>query len=268
MPDGDQGPLTYLAFDLGAASARAILGTLDRGRMEMEEIHRFPTPAVEEGGHFFWDVDALWEELKKGLALAMEASPGLRSLSVDSWGVDYVPLDKAGSPLRRPYRYRDPRTNGVMERAFEILPAEAIYAHTGIQFLQFNTLFQLLADAAERSGERSRADGAVRAGEARGGAVSGPIHRYLTMADFFNYRFSGKAVVEVSMASTTQLMDVETRAWSQPVFDAFALDPARWPPIVPSGTALGPAREAPTVTVLATCSHDTGSAVAAVHALL
>jgi rhamnulokinase len=196
----------------------------------------------------------------------MEASPGLRSLSVDSWGVDYVPLDKAGSPLRRPYRYRDPRTNGVMERAFEILPAEAIYAHTGIQFLQFNTLFQLLADAAERSGERSRADGAVRAGEARGGAVSGPIHRYLTMADFFNYRFSGKAVVEVSMASTTQLMDVETRAWSQPVFDAFALDPARWPPIVPSGTALGPAREAPTVTVLATCSHDTGSAVAAVPA--
>ena len=252
MPEGDQGPPTYLAFDLGAASGRAILGTLDGDRMGMEEVHRFPTPTADEGGHLFWEVEALWDELEKGLSLALEDSPGLRSVSVDSWGVDYVPVDEGGSPLRRPYRYRDPRTNGVMEKAFETLPAEAIYSHTGIQFLQFNTLFQLLADEAEAGRSSARTDG--------------PAHRYLTMADFFNYRFSGKAVVEVSMASTTQLMDVGTRAWSPPVFEAFGLDPARWPPIVPSGTVLGPAREAPTVTVLATCSHDTGSAVAAVPA--
>lgn len=247
MPPGDPGPPTYLAFDLGASGGRAILGTLDGDRMRMEEVHRFPTPTAEEGGHLFWEVEALWEELTKGLALALEASPGLRALSVDSWAVDYVPLDGAGSPLRRPYRYRDPRTNGVMERAFGILPADAIYAHTGIQFLPFNTLFQLLADQEEKT-----------AGES--------VHRYLPMADFFNYRFSGKAVVEVSMASTTQLMDVGTRDWSRPVFEAFGLDPSPWPPIVPSGTVLGPAREAPTVTVVATCSHDTGSAVAAVPA--
>jgi len=261
MPTGDQALPTYLAFDLGASSGRAILGTLDGDRMRTEEVHRFPTPTVDEGGHLFWGVEALWEELKKGLTLALEASPGLRSLSVDSWAVDYVPLDEAGSPLRRPYRYRDPRTNGVMERAFEILPAEVIYAHTGIQFLPFNTLFQLLA---EEEAERDAETGG--GGDRRDGSAAGRVHRYLPMADFFNYRFSGKAVVEVSMASTTQLMEVGTRAWSLPVFEAFHLQPARWPPIVPSGTVLGPAREAPTVTVLATCSHDTGSAVAAVPA--
>jgi len=249
MPPGDQAPPTYLAFDLGASSGRAILGTLDGDRMRLDEVHRFPTPKVDDGGHLFWDVEALWEELRKGLTLALEASPGLRSLSVDSWGVDYVPLDEGGSPLRRPYRYRDPRTDGVRERALETLPADALYAYTGIQFLSINTLFQLLADGAE---------GADEAGPA--------VHRYLPVADFFNYRFSGKAVVEVSMASTTQLMDVRTRAWSLPVFEAFGLEPGRWPPIVPSGTALGPARDAPTVTVLATCSHDTGCAVAAVPA--
>jgi rhamnulokinase len=242
MPGGDHGPPTYLAFDLGASSGRAILGTLDGDRMRMTEVHRFPTPTADEGGHLFWEAQALWEEIEKGLTLALEASPGLRSLSVDSWAVDYVPLDETGSALRRPYRYRDPRTSGVMERAFDILPAEAIYAHTGIQFLPFNTLFQLLADE------------------------EAAVHRYLPMADFFNYRFSGTAVVEVSMASTTQLMEVGTRAWSLPVFEAFGLNPGRWPPIVPSGTVLGPAREAPSVTVVATCSHDTGSAVAAVPA--
>jgi rhamnulokinase len=279
MPAVRQGPSTYLAFDLGASSGRAILGTLDGDRMRMEEIHRFPTPTADEGDHLFWDVEALWGELKEGLARALETSPGLRSLSVDSWAVDYVPLDEAGSPLRLPCRYRDPRTNGVMERAFEILPADAIYAHTGIQFLPFNTLFQLLADEEEAGRISARADGGERSaggtgrdpgaggvGEARAGTASALVPRYLTMADFFNYRFSGKAVVEVSMASTTQLMEVGTRAWSLPVFEAFGLEPSRWPPIVPSGTALGTARDAPTATVLATCSHDTGCAVAAVPA--
>lgn len=255
---------TYLAFDLGASSGRAVLGTLDGDRMRMEEIHRFPTPLTEEGGHLFWEVEELWEELTKGLALALEASPGLRSLSVDSWAVDYVPVDEAGSPLRRPFCYRDPRTNGVMQRAFQTLPADAIYAHTGIQFLPFNTLFQLLADQDEEAGkERAGNLGARRDGEPR---ILGPVHRYLPIADFFNFRFSGRAVVEVSMASTTQLMEVGTKDWSLPLFEAFGLDSAQWPPIVPSGTVLGTARGASHVTVLATCSHDTGSAVAAAPA--
>ncbi len=246
----------YLAFDLGASGSRAVLGRLGGDVMRMEEIHRFATPIIEEGDHLFWDLDALWNELQAGLQQALDAAPNLRALSVDSWGVDYVPLDAQGAPLRRPYCYRDPRTNGVMQRAFETLPAEALYARTGIQFLPFNTLYQVLADQAQDARALRR------------------VHRHLTLADYFNYRFSGKAVVEVSMASTTQMMDVHTRQWSEPLLRAFGLDVRQWPPIVPSGTCLGALNVAPSesrqptadVAVVASCSHDTGSAVAATPA--
>lgn len=240
--------MSYLAFDLGASSGRAVLGWLDGDALRVEEVYRFPTPILEEDGHLYWDVEALWEELQTGLQRALMAAPGLRSLSVDAWGVDYVPLDAEGQPVRRPFCYRDPRTDGVMARAFETLPAGAIYAHTGIQFLPFNTLYQLLADQAQEAGMLQR------------------VRQHLPIADYFHYRFCGKAVVEVSMASTTQLMDVRSRQWAEPLLRVFGLEPGQWPPIVPSGTVLGPARQAPQVTVLATCSHDTGCAVAATPA--
>lgn len=238
----------YLAFDLGASSSRAVLGTLAGDVMHLEELHRFVTPILEQGGHLFWDLDTMWDELLSGLRKALDVAPGLRSLSVDSWGVDYVPMDAAGMPLRNPYGYRDTRTEGVMEHAFERLPADQIYAYTGIQFLPFNTLYQLLAEAQhDPKGLRQTA-----------------LH--LTIADYFNYRFSGQPVIEVSMASTTQLMDVHTRQWSEPLMQAFGLDPKQWPAIVPSGARLGPVIQAPGVTALATCSHDTGSAIAATPA--
>lgn len=236
----------YLAFDLGAASGRAVLGSLDGATLHLEELHRFETPLVEAGGHLYWDLDALWEEIRLGLASALKLAPRLRSLSVDSWGVDYVSLDVAGVPLRRPYCYRDPRTKGIMERAFETVPAAEIYAQTGIQFLPINTLYQLLADRLEDAG-------AVRR-----------VHRYLPMADYFNHRLGGRAVSEVSLASTTQLMNVKTKQWAGGLFEAFGLEARRWPPIVASGSRLGPARDAPEVEVIASCSHDTGCAVAAV----
>jgi len=239
---------TYLAFDLGASGGRAVLGTLEGDRMRTDVVHRFTTPIVEEGGHLFWDLDGLWEELTGGLARAREAAPRLRSLSVDSWAVDYVPLDVGGTPLGRPYCYRDLRTEGVMARAFETLPAEALYAHTGIQFLPFNTVFQLLAD-------REHDPHGMQA-----------VNHYLPIADYFNARFGGRTAVEVSMASTTQLMDVRTKQWADPVFEAFGLEIARWPAIVPSGTRLGSVRDSPDVEVIASCSHDTGAAVAAAPA--
>src|SRR5690606_23142388 len=142
----------YLAFDLGASSGRAVLGTLDGDAMRMEEVHRFTTPVAERDGHLFWDLDALWADLQAGLRHALAAAPDLRSLSVDSWAVDYVPLGDDGQPLRLPFCYRDPRTDGVMDRAFETVPREAIYRHTGIQSLPFNTLYQLLADQAHAPG--------------------------------------------------------------------------------------------------------------------
>lgn len=233
----------YLAFDLGASNGRAVIGTLEGSAMALEVVHRFETPIIEDGDHLFWDAGALWSELQDGLRKAIGRAPDLRSLSVDSWAVDYVPLNDEGRLLRNPFCYRDPRTNGVMERAFETLPPAEIYRHTGIQFLPFNTLFQLLVepDAASAS-------------------------RFLTIADYFNYRFSGRAVIDTSMASTTQMMDVGTGDWSRPIMEAFGIDAEKWPPIVPSGTRLGPSDEAPNVQVIASCSHDTASAVAAAPA--
>jgi rhamnulokinase len=237
--------MSYLAFDLGASSGRAVRGWLEGGVMRMEEVHRFATPLLEDDGHLYWDVDALWAELQAGLRRALAAAPDLRSLSVDSWGVDYVSLDADGQPVHKPYCYRDPRTEGMMARAFQTLPAGAIYAHTGIQFLPFNTLYQLLADQSHDAEALRR------------------VYQHLPIADYFNYQFCGRAVVEVSMASTTQLMDVRARQWAEPLLRAFGLAPDQWPPIVPSGTVLGPVRQAPHLCTIATCSHDTGCAVAA-----
>ena len=238
----------YLAFDLGAATGRAVLGTLDDATMHFEEVHRFATPMIEERRHLFWDVEALWLELNRALEVGLRIAPRLRSLSVDTWAVDYVPLDVRGTPTQRPHCYRDPRTDGIMTRAFDTLSAADIYAQTGIQFLPFNTLYQLLADRAENADANHL------------------IHRYLPIADYFNHRFGGRAAVEVSMASTTQLMDVTTRQWAGRLFKAFGLDATRWPPIVPSGTQLGAVRNISGVEVVASCSHDTGCAVAATPA--
>ncbi len=243
-------PPQYLAFDLGASSSRAVLGTLVQGQMRMEELHRFETPILEEGAHLFWDLDALWQELQAGLRAAQEAAgPRLRSLSVDSWAVDYVPLDAGGEPLRNPHCYRDPRTEGVMEEAFETMPAEKIFQRTGIQFLPFNTLYQLLADRRQGLDEKRKAAA------------------YLTVADYFNHRFGGRAVMDASMASTTQLYDVQKGRWAQSLFDAFGLDAEAWPKIVPCGTGIGTVDNEPSkIEVVASCSHDTACAVAAVPA--
>ena len=239
----------YLAFDLGASNSRALLGTLRDGEMTLEELRRFATPIIEKGDRLFWDETAIWQELRLCLQEAIQEAPDLRSLSVDSWGVDYVPLNRSGLPARNPYCYRDPRTAGVKERAFEILSAEQIYAQTGIQFLPFNTLYQLLADQEEDAQSLKE------------------VWRHLTIADYFNYRFSGSIAIEISMASTTQLMDVATKVWSESLMRSFGLVSKSWPQIVPSGTILGTASNREDLKVIASCSHDTGSAVAATPAL-
>jgi rhamnulokinase len=243
----------YLAFDLGASSGRAVLGTLEDGRMTMDELHRFPTPLVEAGERLYWDVEALWDELREGLRLALGAAPHLRSLSVDSWGVDYVPLDAEGRALRDPYCYRDPRTDGMMARAFERVPASELYAVTGIQFLPINTLYQVLADHVLEPDLVSRT--ATR----------------LLMADYCLYRFCGRAAAEVSLASTTGLVNARGRTWDAALMQRLALEPGRWPEVLPAGTILGPLShalgpEGAALRVVAGCSHDTAAAVAAVPA--
>ncbi len=241
----------HLAFDLGASSGRALLGALEGGRLRMEEVHRFETPLVEDGARLYWDLEALERELREGLHRAMQASADLKSLSVDAWGVDYVPLDGDGRPIRNPYCYRDPRTHGVMDEALERVPPEEIYATTGVQFMPINTLYQVLADL------RMEPERVARTAQR------------LPMADYFHYRFCGRPVAELSMASTTQLMDVRTHRWAADLMERFGIDPATWPEIVPPGTRLGPlvmeGRQLD-IEIVAGCSHDTACAVAATPA--
>jgi len=246
---------SYLAIDLGASSGRAVVGTLDGGAMRMQEVHRFPTPMIERDGHLYWDVENMWAEIRSGVAKAFSCGP-LRSISVDSWAVDYVPLDATGSALRNPYSYRDQRTAGRLEVAIRLAGgADALYDRTGIQFLPFNTLPQIVADIQDEPG-----------------LVSQTATRLL-IAEYFLYRLSGRKVAEATMASTTQLVDARTGQWATDLLAAIGDDAARWPPVVPCGTTLGPllpelvspgAGERPMV--IASCAHDTAAAVAAVPA--
>jgi rhamnulokinase len=237
---------SYVAFDLGASSGRTVIGTLSGSRISLHEVHRFATPLRERDGSLSWDVEELWREIRRGLERAMREAPDLRSISVDSWAVDYVPVDEAGWPLRDPHCYRDPRTRGRMEQAFQRVPAAELYRRTGIQMLELNTLYQLLVDLEEESGLLWR------------------TAQRLPMADFILYRLSGRAVVERTMASTTQLVDVRTGQWASDLIRQFGLPETGWPEIVPPGTVLGPlvgiaASGAAAPVVVASCSHDTAA---------
>ena len=255
MPNAAALP-SYLAIDLGASTGRGVVGTLEGDRMAMHEVHRFRTPLVEDAGHLRWDVDALWHEIKLALRRGFDEAPRLRSVSVDSWAVDYQPLDASGRPIRRPYAYRDPRTQGRLHDALARAGgAAAVYARTGIQFLPFNTLVQVVADLDDEPELVSRT--ATR----------------LLLADYFLYLLSGVAVAERTIASSTQLLDVVSSTWAKDLIRAIGDDPARWAPIVAPGTSLGSVRRElvpHSVTnpprVIASCSHDTAAAVAAVPA--
>ncbi|MCY3022914.1 MAG: rhamnulokinase [Planctomycetota bacterium] len=243
----------YVACDLGAESGRVVLGTLSDGRVAIEEIHRFPTGAISIGGSLRWDLLRSFDELKTGLRKVAARGLPIASVSTDSWGVDYVFLHGREPMLGLPYHYRDARLDGSMEKAFAKVPADKIFAESGIQFMQLNTLYQLLTDLEQRP------------------KLLKLVEKFLTIGDYFNYLFSGAKKVEVSLASTTQLYDPRKRKWSRELIKSFGLPAKIFPEIVPSGAKLGPllpeiASETGLqgVEVVASCSHDTGAAVAAV----
>ena len=241
----------YIACDLGAESGRVILGRLAAGRLRLEEIHRFANPPVRIAGSLRWDLLRIFEELKVGLR--MVACEPVESLSVDSWGVDYA-LIGAGQPLLAvPHHYRDGRTDATF--AATRADANLIFAETGIQFMPINTLYQLLAD--QRSSPQLLA----------------VAEQFLNIADYFNFLFSGRVAAEESLASTSQLYDPRSGEWSARLIEHFGLPMRIFPPVVRSGSLLGGMRPELEeelglrgVEVIATCSHDTGAAVAAVPA--
>lgn len=250
------GPLYYIGCDLGAESGRVMLGTLESGRLKLEEIHRFSNGPVAVSGTLRWDMLRIFEELKTGLRkLAQRRLRGISSISCDSWGVDYVLMAGSEPMVGLPFHYRDARTEKAYERAFAVMSADEIFQETGIQFMTLNTLYQLHADLLERPAILAAAD------------------QFLNVGDYFNYLFSGVRTAEESLASTTQCYNPFRRGWSDLILSKFGFPAKIFPPIVPSGTALGPLSPELVsetglsgIEVIATCSHDTGVAVAAVPA--
>jgi len=247
----------YIACDLGAESGRVMLGRLDGHRVVLEEIHRFPSAAVQVLGSLRWDVLRIFAELKHGLGKIAQRQVAVSGLSVDSWGVDYVLINAVHPMLSPPFHYRDARTETTYDRVLEKAGAEFIFAETGIQFMTINTIYHLASDV-----EKSR-------------SLLEAADCFLTIGDYFNYLFSGVPRVDQSNASTTQLYNPRNRTWSDPLIERCGIPRKIFPQIVPPGTILGPllpgvaaetGLKSDSVQVVATCSHDTGAAVAAVPA--
>ena len=215
-------PTHYLACDLGADSGRLMLGTLDRGKIFLEELHRFPNGPVKASGALHWNIDGLFQELKTGLKKAAARQLPIASISTDSLGVDYVLYDERGLILPPVWHYRDSRTAGGVENVRARVDWPTIYSETGIQFMSLNTIYQLAAEPPER--------------------LAG-AKQLLLLGDAFNYYCSGVAKNEVSLASTTQLYNPRTRSWSKKLFAALGLREELFAPICPSGTRLGPMKK-------------------------
>ncbi len=245
-------PTHYLACDFGANSGRLILGTLDREKISLEELHRFPNGATKKAGALHWDFDRLLNELKTGLKKAAAKKLPIASLSTDSWGVDYVLYDERGLPLPPVWCYRDSRTAQGVELVKEKVEWPVIFAETGIQFMALNTIYQIVTEPPERLARAKQ---------------------ILLIGDAINFFCSGVARNEVSLASTTQLYNPTYKQWSKRLLAALGLREDLFAPICPSGTRLGPLKKnlaaeigLPQIEVIASCSHDTGAAVAAVPA--
>jgi rhamnulokinase len=229
--------MSYLAIDLGAGSGRAIVGRIEGGRLTLEEVHRFTNEPVTVDGTLRWNFDALMENIRRGIELAGD---GLRGVGVDTWGVDFGLLDKEGKVVETPVCYRDARTQGMLTEADKFVSREEMYAATGIQQMEINTLYQLLA---------ARPEGA---------------DRLLFTPDLINYMLTGVAVNEYTIASTSQLLDARTREWATGLIEKLGLRPSLFGKIVHPGEVIGTLPGG--VKVFAVGSHDTASAIAAIPA--
>ncbi len=241
----------YIGIDLGAESGRVMLGSLADGRLALEELHRFANTPLRVGGSWHWDVPALWSGIKEGLhKVALRRLP-VASVSVDSWGLDCVLLDAHGEVMPPVFHYRDPRAERGVKTLFQKISWAEVFAETGIQFMPINQLYHLAAESPERLARAAQ---------------------IIPIGDVFNYFLSGVARAELSLASTTQLLNACTRTWSKPLLAALGLAPEKFPPLVEPGTKLGRLKPqvasetglSADVEVIATCTHDTGAAVAGV----
>ncbi|MFD0698703.1 rhamnulokinase [Paenibacillus sp. GCM10027628] len=253
-------PSTVLAFDLGASSGRAIVGRLDSeaGQLTIEEIHRFPNDPVKVGDRLHWDILRLFHEIKQGILKAKHLgyAQDVESLAIDSWAVDFGLLAASGELLGNPYHYRDHQTDGVMEQVISQIGRDKLFSKTGLQFLQFNSIYQLFALKERNPSLLAQAD------------------TLLMIPDLLRYFLTGEKHSEYTNATTTQLLNASSRQWDRELLDQLGLPAELLLPPVPSGTKVGSLTPAiceeldtASIPVIAVGEHDTASAVVAVPAL-
>ncbi|MCA9423991.1 MAG: rhamnulokinase [Candidatus Omnitrophica bacterium] len=250
----------YLAFDLGAESGRALAGIFSDGKLKLEEIHRFENRPVHLRGTLHWDFPRIFSEILEALGKFIRRyNTPPAGVSCDSWGVDFGLIDSRGHLLGNPVHYRDKRTEGMSDLVFQKVPEEKIYGITGLQLLKFDTLFQV--------------ESLDSANDPQWGAAS----QFLTIADLVHYHLCGAQVIESSLASTTHLYDATQRDWARDLIQELGYDIEKFPEVVPSGTRIGTIDEEVAEVlrleprfrnfpIIASLSHDTGAAVAAVPA--
>lgn len=247
---------SFFAVDLGATSGRTIVGHLTDGKITLEELTRFDNRLIQTGGHVYWDIFALYDEVIRGLQKAAQRGINLMSIGIDTWGVDFVCVGDDGAILRNPLSYRDPHTVGVMDEYLrDVKPRQDVYHITGIQFMNFNSLFQLYA-------MRKADNSALR-----------QASKILFMPDALSYMLTGEMVCEYTIASTSQMLNPRTRALDDSLLDSVGLNRNHFGRDVNPGTVIGTLTpEVQRLTglgalpVVAAAGHDTASAVAAVPA--
>ncbi len=245
---------SYLAVDLGAESGRVMAGSFDGSRVSLQQMHRFPNGPVRMGSTLRWNLVGLWSEIQNGLReAAARIGPNIASVGVDTWGVDFVLMNRNNELLGQPWNYRDGRTEGMLQKAFQRVSRAEIFAQTGLQFMQINSLYQLLA-MCERDPE-----------------LLALAERFLMVPDFFHWCLCGSRVVEFTNATTSQMLNATTRTWAVDMLRKFDLPTSMFPEVVSPGTQLGTLRKDVAdatglgrLQVIAPATHDTAAAVAAI----
>ena len=246
----------FIAIDLGATSGRVILATTSQGTIQMEEIHRFPDTIIQMQGHFYWDLPAIYQSVLNGLSIVAERGIAIEAIGIDTWGVDFACFGKDGAMLRLPYCYRDPHTVGAPEEFFKRMSRKELYNKTGIQIMNFNSVFQL--DTLRRNN-----CSALEAAD-----------KILFIPDALAYLLSGEMVTEYTIASTAQMINPRTKQWDEDILKLLNLKAENFGRMIMPGEKIGTLTEEVqrltglgAVPVVAVASHDTGSAVAAVPAV-
>ena len=247
--------MKFLAFDLGATSGRAIIGTVENDKLTSEEVYRFPNAVKEIDGKYYWDINSLFDHFKAALKKVAGMGLKIESIGIDTWGVDFGHISKDGGIIGMPRAYRDPYTDGIPEEVFRIIPRDELYSVTGVQIMNFNTIFQLYAQSKEAGSRLPQTD------------------KILFMPDLLAYMLTGEMVCEYTDASTSGLINPRTRDFQRDLLERLGINPSLLLDITQPGTKVGMLKKEiceetglEPVPVIAVAGHDTASAIAAVPA--